>query len=79
MQQNLTEYSINELSIRDGRKSKDIWVAYKGKIYDVSTSDLFEDGDHYGHLAGQDLTLEMEDAPHLDDVLDNFPLVGILI
>ena len=43
------------------------------------TSDLFEDGDHYGHLAGQDLTLEMEDAPHLDDVLDNFPLVGILI
>lgn len=79
MEQNLTNYSISELSVRDGRKSKDIWVAYKGNIYNVSSSDLFEDGDHYGHLAGQDLTLEMEDAPHLDDVLNNFPIVGVLI
>jgi predicted heme/steroid binding protein len=79
METNLTKYSTTELLNRDGRKSKEIWVAYKGKIYDVSTSDLFEDGDHYGHLAGRDLTIEMEDAPHLDDVLENFPIVGILI
>ena len=55
------------------------YIAYGGKVYDVSESDLWEDGDHMGaHDAGKDLTADMEDAPHGAEVLENFPVVGEL-
>jgi predicted heme/steroid binding protein len=75
----LKYYTKEELSLNNGKSSSTVWIAYKGKIYDVSSSDLFEDGDHYGHLSGQDLTQEMDDAPHFDDVMENFEVVGLLI
>jgi predicted heme/steroid binding protein len=33
---------------------------------------------HYEHWAGQDLTAELADAPHLDNVFDKFECIGIL-
>ncbi|MFM7021679.1 MAG: cytochrome b5 domain-containing protein [Flavobacteriales bacterium] len=74
----LSYYSVQELALRNGRQMKEVWIAYKGKIYDVSCSELFEKGRHYEHDAGVDLTAEMIDAPHWDDVLNDFPIVGIL-
>ena len=35
-------------------------------------------GDHMGHLAGQDLTEEMDIAPHADDVMEKMKVVGVL-
>jgi predicted heme/steroid binding protein len=71
-------YTNSELSLRNGIHLPDIWVAYKGKIYDVTSSKLFAGGKHYRHSAGMDLTREMEDAPHIDEVFDKFKQVGIL-
>ena len=59
-------YSKSQLALRNGQDKDEIWVAYKGKIYDVTKSRLWRKGMHYEHWAGQDLTAELADAPHLD-------------
>ena len=58
---------------------EEIWVAYRGLIYDVSISRLWRNGMHYEHWAGQDLTEELSEAPHTDKVFGRFPVVGKLI
>jgi predicted heme/steroid binding protein len=71
--------TLEELSKKNGAGGEDTFVAVEGKVYDVSASDLWEDGDHMGsHAAGQDLTDAMADAPHGMEVLDDFPQVGKL-
>lgn len=75
---NLLTYTNDELELRNGVSMPEIWVSYKGKIYDVTSSELFKDGKHYWHHSGKDLTAEMSDAPHIDDVMNKFTIVGIL-
>jgi NAD(P)H-flavin reductase/predicted heme/steroid binding protein len=72
----LKVFSNEELALHNGRNSSTIYVAYKGLVYDVTTSELFKGGKHYFHDTGIDLTLEMDAAPHLDDVMQRFPVVG---
>lgn len=57
------------------------YVAYRGKVYDVTESYLWEDGLHQDiHEAGTDLTQMMdEEAPHDAGMLENFPVVGELV
>ncbi len=64
--------------MRNGQDRPEIWVAYKGFIYDVTTSRLWRKGKHYEHWAGQDLTPELKDAPHTETVFERFIAVGIL-
>jgi predicted heme/steroid binding protein len=73
------KFTIKELSNFDGKNGKPAYVGYKGKVYDVSVSDQWTDGDHMGHLAGKELTEDMEIAPHGDDVLGRMKVVGDLI
>ncbi len=74
-----TILTLDQLKQFDGTGGKPAYIAYKGKVYDVSRSDLWSDGDHQGmHVAGRDLTDEMSDAPHDDDVLSRYRLVGEL-
>lgn len=69
-----------ELAENDGKNGNPAYVAFKGKVYDVSTSAFWMDGDHLGaHQAGKDLTNEMELAPHTEEVLNRAVLVGTLI
>jgi predicted heme/steroid binding protein len=74
----LATISRLQLSLRNGQDRPDIWVAYKGKVYDVTHSKLWKFGKHYEHWAGQDLTNEMEDAPHTDQVFEKFKVIGVL-
>lgn len=74
----LPEYSRNQLALRNGQDKPEIWVAYKGKIYDVTESRLWRNGKHYEHWAGQDLTDEFKMAPHTTVVFDKFEAIGIL-
>ncbi len=74
-----TKYSRGQLALRNGQDMEEIWVAYKGIIYDVTTSRLWRNGKHYEHWAGQDLTDELEDAPHTAKVFERFEAVGKLI
>jgi len=75
----LKEFSKEELARYNGEKGVPAYVAYKGKVYDVSASFLWREGKHQVlHRAGIDLTDAMERAPHSTDLLEKFPLVGIL-
>ena len=74
----LPEYTLQQLASRNGQDRDEIWVAYKGVIYDVRKSRLWRNGRHYEHWAGQDLTEELSDAPHTDHVFDKFEVIGIV-
>lgn len=75
----LPTYTRSQLALRNGQDKPEIWVAFKGIIYDVSKSRLWRDGKHYEHWAGQDLTHELKDAPHTQTVFDKFDAIGQLI
>ena len=75
----MQEFDIAELEKYDGNNGRPVYVAYKGKVYDVSGSKLWRDGLHMKrHHAGQDLTVDIQGAPHEPGVLDRYPQVGTL-
>jgi predicted heme/steroid binding protein len=74
----LPVYSKSQLALRNGQDKPEIWVAYQGNIYDVTESRLWLSGKHYEHWAGQDLTEELADAPHTEEVFSRFNVIGIL-
>lgn len=76
--ESLTVYTPEELAERDGQTRPEIWVAFEGRIYDVTRSKLFKNGKHFRHASGQDLTQEMDRAPHTDRVFEGFEVVGVL-
>ena len=69
--------SKRKLSLHNGQDKPEIWVAYKGLVYDVSESRLWQKGKHYEHWAGQDLTEELPDAPHTETVFNRFKCIGV--
>jgi predicted heme/steroid binding protein len=74
------EFTQEDLAGFDGKDGRPAYVAYQGKVYDVSDSPAWEDGEHGGeHFAGNDLTEDLDYAPHFPDELDRFPVVGTLI
>ncbi len=75
----MTTYTRKQLSLRNGIDKEEVWVAYRGIIYDLTGSRLWRNGQHYEHWAGQDLTKELEvDAPHTSSVFSKFKVVGYL-
>ncbi|BDS15270.1 cytochrome b5 domain-containing protein [Aureispira anguillae] len=73
------ELTRSQLALYNGQDKDAIYVAYKGLIYDVTSSRLWRNGKHYEHWAGQDLTKELADAPHSQKVFERFKAVGKLI
>lgn len=72
-------YTKAQLALRNGTEKEEVWVAYKGKIYNLTSSKLWNGGRHYEHWAGQDLTGTLDaDAPHNDRVFRKFEVVGRL-
>ncbi|WP_036691963.1 cytochrome b5 domain-containing protein [Pedobacter glucosidilyticus] len=78
IEEELPVYTKSQLALRNGQDKPQIWVAYLGLIYDVSQSRLWLKGKHYEHWAGQDLTAELKDAPHTEQVFERFKVIGIL-
>jgi len=74
----LQVYTKSQLALRNGQDKPQIWVAFKGIIYDVTDSRLWLNGKHYEHWAGQDLTDELDAAPHTETVFERFKAVGRL-
>ena len=72
-------YTRAQLALRNGQDREEIWIAYRGIIYDATDSRLWRDGKHYEHWAGQDLTAELDDdAPHTATVFKRMRVVGEL-
>lgn len=74
----MKKYTTQQLALRNGQDKEEVWVAFRGKIYDVTTSRLWRNGKHYEHWAGQDLTAELADAPHTTSVFEKFEIIGEL-
>lgn len=73
------KFTLEELSIFNGKNGNPAYVAFKGKVYDVSDSSFWLDGYHLGaHEAGKDLTDEIDLAPHGPENLDRVKVVGTL-
>jgi len=75
----MKRFSKKELAQYNGKNGAPAYIAYKGKVYDVSSSFLWKNGNHQVlHNAGKDLTDSLEEAPHGVDLLERFPVVGTL-
>ncbi|MBI3219609.1 MAG: cytochrome b5 [Bacteroidetes bacterium] len=74
----MTEFTKSQLALRNGNDKPEVWVAFRGLIYDVTTSKMWRNGKHYEHWAGQDLTDELKDAPHTERVFEKFKVIGTL-
>jgi predicted heme/steroid binding protein len=73
-------FTLEELKQYDGKDGRPAYIAYKGKVYDVTDNFLWIDGAHQGeHSAGKDLTEEMAKAPHGEETLERVKLVGIFV
>lgn len=80
MADELRKFTQNELSEYNGKGGKPTYIAFQGKVYDVSDSAFWMDGDHMGaHQAARDLTNEMDLAPHRQEVLERAKQVGVLV
>lgn len=63
----------------NGEDGNPVYVSHKGRVIDVSQSRLWKSGLHMNrHRAGEDLTTEIQAAPHGEEVLERYPQVGEL-
>src|SRR6056297_523989 len=75
----MEEFTPEELGAYNGEGDGKIYVAHKGRVYDVSESKMWKGGLHMKrHKAGNDLTTDIQAAPHEPDVLERYPQVGVL-
>ncbi len=69
--------SDKDLRLFDGRYNRPAYVGYKGKIFDVTESRYWSNGEHFfRHYTGQDLTPSLQDAPHGEENILRRPLAG---
>lgn len=75
----MKEFTIKTLAENNGEDGKPIYIAHKGKVYDVSQSRMWRGGIHMKrHKAGSDLSTDIQAAPHDPDVLERYPQIGVL-
>jgi predicted heme/steroid binding protein len=68
-------FTVSELAKYDGKNGNPAYAVVDGIVYDLST--VFDDGEHFGHEAGQDLTNAFY-TKHAKSELEGYPVVGIL-
>lgn len=74
--------SLRELRRNTGERGTPMWIAYKGIVYDVTNCPKWRTGLHERlHFPAQDLTSELPDAPHGEEVFqhDCVKIVGKFI
>lgn len=75
----MKKFTQAELAQFDGKDGSPVYIAHKGRVYDVSESKMWRGGKHMKrHNAGGDLTADIQAAPHQADVLERYPQVGEL-
>jgi len=78
MSEDQKQITSEELKANDGSEGT-AYISYRGRVIDVSGSKLWKGGKHMNrHSAGADLTQELQNAPHGEDVLERYPQVGFL-
>jgi predicted heme/steroid binding protein len=65
-------FSLRQLSLYTGERVHPMYIAYEGIVYDVTHCPKWRRGLHENlHWPGQDLTVEIKDAPHSDSVFEH--------
>ena len=76
----MRSFTREELAGYNGKDGAAAYVAFEGKVYDVTGSFLWRSGQHQvRHLAGLDYTDSLGDAPHGADLLERSRIVGVLL
>ena len=80
-EEELKEFTLEELKEFDGKDGRPAYVGYNGKVYDVTGLENSTDGGHFDlHMAGNDLTEFMKDAPHSkENLFETADVVGKFI
>ena len=76
----LPVFTAEELAKYNGKDGNAAYVAYEGKVYDVTNIEAWKSGIHQGRFeAGKDYTEVLNnEAPHSSDNLTkNAPIVGL--
>jgi len=77
---NYKDMSLKELSLYNGKEGAPAYIGYKGKIYDVSQSKKWKNGEHMRKVkAGEDLTQMISQAPHGEEKVFDMPFVGAIL
>lgn len=76
-----TEFTINELQKYNGRNGMAALVAINGTVYDVADVKAWQNGVHFGVMAGKDVTKAFLNchSENKDKILSNLRVVGTLI
>jgi len=73
----MKKFNQDELILHHGEDVDKSYVAYDGKVYDLSGSKKWKNGTHMRvHHAGAELTEAMLNAPHGPELLEDFEVVG---
>jgi predicted heme/steroid binding protein len=79
---NLPPITKTSLLLHNGDDADEKWIAYNGIVYDVTNCPNWRRDLHRNlHFPGQDLSNELGDAPHADEVFTRpcIKIVGKLI
>ena len=68
-------FTLEELSRYDGKDGNPAYAAVDGVVYDMT--EVFENGTHFGHLAGEELT-EGFYKKHVKSQITKYPVIGII-
>jgi len=73
----MKKFTKVELAQQNGKNTFKPYIAYNGKVYDVSNSYHWKHGKHHVlHRAGEDLTDALQEAPHGASLLERVPIIG---
>lgn len=76
--QSMKTFTIQQLSIYDGKGGKPAYVAINGRVYDVTNESAWGGGSHFGVMAGKDLTNEYTSCHKDMKAIKKLPMVGII-
>ena len=71
-------FTPSSLCKHDGKDGRKAYIAHQGKVYDTSVSSRWKGGEHFKHLAGEDLTDSLDRAPHSEEMLLRLDEIGEL-
>jgi len=75
----MKEFTAEELSSFNGKGGNPVYIAFEGRVYEVTKSRLWLKGLHMNrHPAGKDLSAEISAAPHGTEVFERYPQIGTI-
>jgi arsenite oxidase small subunit len=73
------KFTLSELDAYDGKNGRPAYLVFKGKVYDITKSQLWINGKHMNvHDIREKVEETIKKAPHGEEVLSRFPVIGEL-